>query len=230
VTVDGQTVFAPNAIPDSDDDQYLHEAGSGSTVANEIGSVDMSLFNGDSWTSVGLSGLDQATVYDGSSDYAQSDSAISVNTTDTAHWAVVKRDGDGDGPSRLFTTANESSIPSDGWELFVRDDDGSVELAHRSGGGFNQPITEGSVLDTTQFYFIGFSLSGDSADLYVWDESQTQQVNTSGSGSRGVTGDESLTAMAGDGQYLSGNLAAHGHRSSTASESEFEEIMASIFG
>jgi len=71
ITVDGQTVFTAVQPPAFAIHQWKMDEGSGTTVADSIGSLDATLENGAGWATDSQAVGGTVTDYDGSNDYAE---------------------------------------------------------------------------------------------------------------------------------------------------------------
>ena len=162
VTVDGTTVWTADAIPDSVIHHYPADEGSGSTIADSVGSADVTDFNG-TWTSDGAFKGGTAPFFDRTDD----DATVSATNPSAYTWAVrVRADSLGtESPtdrmvfSHAFDPVLKYNIDSDVWRF----NDG----ASRAEVADSQSAVEGSI----RYLFSGLNAS--TAELHVYDETKT---------------------------------------------------------
>jgi len=176
-----------DVIPDSVTNQWLHDAGSGSTLTDSEGSVDAS-FNG-SWGSD--SQFDDHTVYDGTDDRWRTDSEFGINNTNVSIAIWFYWDSSDDSAALVECTNADGTATDNGFR--IREDNGQLDYAHGDGSGYQNIYTTSNLTQDGTWFLYGAALDGDSANIYLYDTDQ--QLGTgSGSGTRG-SGDLALTGM-----------------------------------
>jgi hypothetical protein len=205
ITIDGQDVLSP--IPDAVDHRWRMAEGSGSTLADAVGSVSATLNGG--WTTGSRFTGGAATTYnDANNDNWITDTGIAVNTaqaTATAWTANLT----GDDFGRIFNTSGDPATdPSDGWDVDVDfgADPAEIRLKHFSNGSFSGVAASITVSDLSQDIFWAITLDGNSGRIRAWDSNNNLLGDASGSEARGTTASETLVGMGGDGFYLSGTV------------------------
>jgi len=213
-----------DAIPDSVNNHYPADAGSGSTLSNVEGSVAASLNGGFSWVSNSKYSGDAAVDYDGVDGYWLTDSAIACNQSQATIMFWTDSVSPSDDFARLIQTGGDpASTPSDGIELeFDQASTTSINVKHVSGGTSTAAYTA-TVPDTsTQDLFWAVILDGDTSTLLVYDLNG-KQTDTSGTQTRG-TGDQQLLGMAGDGRYSTGVMDNALTATAALTQSEVEDV------
>jgi hypothetical protein len=231
ITVDGDVVFsAIPAIPDSVDDHWPMDEGSGTAVVNDIGPVDITL-DGATWASDSSYEGGEATSYDGVNDLyytASTDSwngseysfAKWINVTGTDKAAFLIRASDDQG--------NTGGHASNGWAITFPSGP-EFRVIHYESGNINGVYREtwsNIGLSTGNWYFVALAGNGNSADVYIWD-SNSQILSTSGTATRGTGGAKYLTGMVRPdiGRYVEGLVdTPFASQTVALSESEFEDL------
>jgi len=184
------------AIPDELTDQWPFDDGSGSTVANEEGSIDLEL-NGASWEANSNFEGGQAASYDGANDWLVSASRGNWNTSDITICGWVFISSSDDDPPLIDTSGSSKGSVQDegGVTIDFRTSSGTVSLRLQhldSGGSASDIFSFGDeTVNTGQWYFYGYTASGDSGRLRVWQaesDGGSKVIDNSGTATRGGIG------------------------------------------
>lgn len=198
--VSGAVELAEVVIPDAANHLWRMDEGSGDVLDDSVGGVPATLVDGGWTTGSGYSG-GAATTYDGTDDYGQTDSPISINGTEYAAMGWFNFDGVSVSERVFKTGADPDSTINDGWNLrFTLD---GLTIEHWDGGENNNLGFSTVSLSTGVDYFLAVAGNGNSASLYIYDVSHLIDTAT-GSGGRGQTPDDVLMWMGGNGLYTAG--------------------------
>jgi len=190
------------AIPDSVTNRFKLDEGSGTTVADSIGSLSATLTAGN-WVSASKYTGGAAFDFAGT-DHLKTDSAFDVNGSQASVgiWLTDMTGGDSF-PRVVATHPSGSTAISDGfliqmWETNTN----SVAVTHANGGTLNNCFTDAAIPDvSTKDVFLGLSVDGDTSTLYAFDGNGLQNTHT-GTAERNQTSGEYLTAGIGDTRRL----------------------------
>ena len=221
---DSVTVEIESAIPDSVTDQWDADEGSGTTVANSIGDVDINVVGG-AWVSDSKYTGGFALDYD-SDDYWELESPIDINGSELTVCFWTDEISPTDQFGRIITTTDDpSGRPEDGWELqFDGQNSDEYLFQHRTGGSSNNVINTSGPDAATQDLFWAITIDGDNARIRIYD-TEEKVFDESGSGTRGTTNDSPMIGMRGDGNGSEGVWdSTFASQTDELSESEIEEI------
>ena len=184
-TGDGRILFEGDAIPDSVVDNmdlyWQIDEGSGSDLEDSLGDVSATI-SGAEWSSD--ADFDNYLVFDGVDDELQSDEEFFINQSQSSHGFWLRADIDENGD--YFYTDSLGNRPDDGYEG-IQGDTNKIGLNFRNGGSSEANLEADIVVG--EWYFIGITLDGDNADLYVFDDDGN--LHDSGSTSSSGRGSES---------------------------------------
>ena len=182
-----------SAIPDELTDQWPFDEGSGSTVVNEDGSIDLEL-NGASWEANSNFEGEQAASFDGANDWLVSASRGDWNTSDITICGWVLISSSDDDPPLLDTTGgSQGSVQDEGGvsiDFRTSSDTVSLRLQHLDSGGSGSEIFArgDESVNTDQWYFYAYTASGDAGRLRVWQaesDGGSKVIDNSGTATRG---------------------------------------------
>ena len=197
----GLMSVAEDDIPDSVDNQWPADEGSGDTLENDIGDVDIDLLDdgtGWSWDSNSKWDGDTAPESDGSNDTifeSQQDvKALNAESGGIVFWVEVTAH---DSNAPLYSTDVASAgTPENG--TTIRLDDSDIKLLQQdSGSGAREDIYDAQKIDERVLYAVGW----DGNDVYIWgydtsaDASTAQFLNETEPDERGISDDETLSGF-----------------------------------
>ena len=189
--VDGRAV-ARRAIPDTVDERWPADEGSGTTLNNSITAVDISL-TFDRWAT--------GTQYNGDTapDFANGDNATSgsqitgLNGTEAFVGLWLDNVTQSDDFAGILGTNDAGDEPTDGYFVYFESVSTELRAAHYDNGSRTDLLRNVAIPDAnTNHLFVGYGVNGNNGELWVYDPSGTQQANATGTGARNVTGDEYL--------------------------------------
>lgn len=177
-------------IPDSATNQWLLDEGSGTTLADNIGSQPATLQAGTWASETGATG-DVVLDLDGTDDWWITDSTFACNGQkySVATW-VYLRDTAENGAGIIIPnadgTASYDPFENQGWDISIDRDQSEIELRHN--GASTSTVIASLPASTDTWYLVGASGDGDSATGYLYDKSGFIN-SSSGTGARDGIGD-----------------------------------------
>jgi len=187
-----------SAIPDTLDDHWLIDSGSGTTLSNGISDRDIDLPNGVSWQDISdFNGW--AIRLDGNDQYGVSQDQFYIGQEKVTAMAWFNPISWQDFATPLSAQNDPESVPNDGWNITAEDDGETLSLEYHDSGSTDRGWAQVTIPDVDSIYFVAAVLDGDFGELQLFDE--TGHIETaSGSSSRGLT-DQNLFFGARDGRY-----------------------------
>lgn len=169
VTVDGDVVYAPSAIPDSVTNRWKMDEGSGSTLADSVGSVSASTAGGATWVSDTAATGGYYLRLDGVDDEWSTDTSFGIDNQQVTVMGWLKPDE----YSQFGVTVAQSDGGSseDGWILGTED---AAELLTWEGNGTDSNSVLRSVpfVATGNWGFFALVLDGQNHRMITYDNTQ----------------------------------------------------------
>jgi hypothetical protein len=227
ITIDGTLIVSGSKIPDSINNHYRADAGSGSTLSNVVGTVDASLNGGFSWVSDNKYSEDTAVDYDATNQgYWITDSAIACNQAQ----ATIMYWTDGisavnDFSRVIATNSDPSASHSNGVsiEFSSAGSTNEVNVIHATDVDRDVAISNQTIPDaSTQDLFWAIVMDGDTSNLKVYNTNGLQ-TDATGTAPR-TTGDLPLLGMAGDGRFSAGVMDNALTATTNLTQSEVEQV------
>ena len=175
---DSVMVEIGDAIPDDLDNQWRLDEGSGSSISDNIGDVNASLFNDPSWenTNEGVGGF--VLNFQNDNEYLETDETFGINGEKYTIIFWIKAEFDGG----RYVNAKDSSRENG---IGIRDGGNSFELIHMENGSFNDFANAGSDLSPENWYGVVARGDGDNGEIRVYDTDINLLDSDSGTASRG---------------------------------------------
>jgi hypothetical protein len=168
------------------------DEGSGTALANAIGSVDASL-SGATWATDSTAVGGYKTVYDGVDNFWETDSPLSLNSTAYSAMTWVEFDDTTESGPWVLSCGDPTQIDN-GW-LIQQVTDG-LRAVHLTTGGasFNSSDTISGIDTNGQRYFTAISATNDQGTIYAYDDA-SQIGSVSFDLTRSQTGTETVVGM-----------------------------------
>lgn len=198
--VNGAVQLAEQTVPEAITNQWRHSEGTGTVVADSVGSNDADLI-GAIWEEDNFR-YTYSTVYDGTDDRWETQNEFGINGQNATMigWVYYQSNAD---YAPLLSARDFST--GDGWKIDIAP--GPVlRVTNQSGGSATHQQGTYNLVSGT-WYFLAGTVDGDTTNVYLWDRS-SQLDNFSLTASRG----QSQTTMGGMGRkdnlnYVEGKVA-----------------------
>lgn len=211
--VDGSVQLAELTVPVDVTNRWPMDAGSGSTLTDDIGSVPGALYGG--WGVNGDAVGGYVTMFDtANNDYWVTDTSFGVNSEQMTAMTWVYWTDNSTGNARVLDTPGGDnpgggSYLGEGWRVEF-DGTSPAVSAHTDTGD----VTSTVPCPGDEWVFLAVTFDGNTANMYSYDTAG-QLGSASGSGSRTVS-DRRLMGMVGDGNHLGGRMDAPAVSTTTA--------------
>jgi hypothetical protein len=213
-------MLSAGIITDSIPEQAIHyypmDEGSGSTLADAVGSADFTTNGGVTWVSDSRYTGGVAPSFDGTDDYAQGSPDLSTPFT-----AII----------RTYTTGLGSSSPTYR-SVLVHADDSSNLLVYTVGGDEwrgDQPRTQVADADATGEHILALTSGNNQTELRVYNGDESLHGSDSASGEMSYTGAVNLARWDDNSRYWDGEFDTLTIADSVLSQTEIEDIIAKYY-